>query len=220
MNGIQLKEIRKKLNLTQAQFAKALDFHLNTVQKWENGDIKMRKNNILAIQNLLNKHIDPVKDLGVNEYDKDIEVLYAEHIAFKKALSVIKDKGVKAYEIHKKTGLNQSGLRRVLNKEIDNPQRKTRQGIIDFANSITSEQEIIENVDFRDLKVDDKLNVIFNQLQKINTNEKAISSMNEDIALSNEIISKIDRSLMIYNLNIQAIIKEVKNEKVKVVKLN
>jgi len=220
MNGIQLKEIRKKLNLTQAQFAKALDFHLNTVQKWENGDIKMRKNNILAIQNLLNKHIDPVKDLGVNEYDKDIEVLYAEHIAFKKALSVIKDKGVKAYEIHKKTGLNQSGLRRILNEEIDNPQRKTRQGIIDFASSISSEQEIIENVDFRDLKVDDKLNVIFNQLQKINTNEKAISSMNEDIALSSEIISKIDRSLMVYNLNIQAIIKEVKNEKVKVVKLS
>jgi len=220
MNGIQLKEIRKKLNLTQAQFAKALDFHLNTVQKWENGDIKMRKNNILAIQNLLNKHIDPVKDLGVNEYDKDIEVLYAEHIAFKKALSVIKDKGVKAYEIHKKTGLNQSGLRRILNEEIDNPQRKTRQGIIDFASSISSEQEIIENVDFRDLKVDDKLNVIFNQLQKINKGKKAISTMKEDIALNNEMICKIDRSLMIYNLNIQAIIKEAKNENIKVVKLS
>lgn len=217
MNGVQLKEIRKKLNLTQAQFAKALDFHLNTVQKWENGDIKMRKNNILAIQNLLNKHIDPVKDLGVNEYDNDIEVLYAEHIAFKNALSIIKNKNVKAYEIHKKTGLNQSGLRRILNEEIDNPQRKTRQVIIDFANSISPEQE---NVDFRDLKIDDKLNVIYNQLQKINKGNKAISTMTEDIASNNEMICKIDRSLMVYNLNVQSAIKEVKEEKSKIIKLS
>ena len=217
MNAIQLKEIRKKLNLTQAQFAKALDFHLNTIQKWENGDIKMRKNNILAIQNLLNKHIDPVKDLGVNEYDKDIEVLYAEHIAFKNALSIIKDKGVKAYEIHKKTGLNQSGLRRILNEEIDNPQRKTRQVIIDFANSISPEQE---NVDFRDLKIDDKLNVIYNQIQKLNKGNKAISTMTEDIASNNEMICKIDRSLMVYNLNVQSAIKAAKDEKIKVIKLS
>ena len=217
MNGVQLKEIRKKLNLTQAQFAKALDFHLNTVQKWENGDIKMRKNNILAIQNLLNKHIDPVKDLGVNEYDNDIEVLYAEHIAFKNALSIIKNKNVKAYEIHKKTGLNQSGLRRILNEEIDNPQRKTRQVIIDFANSISPEQE---NVDFRDLKIDDKLNVIYNQLQKLNKGNKAISTMTEDIASNNEMICKIDRSLMVYNLNVQAAIKAAKDEKSKIIKLS
>ena len=152
-----------------------------------------------------------------NEVENDIEVLYAEHIAFKKALSVIKDKGVKAYEIHKKTGLNQSGLRRILNEEIDNPQRKTRQVLIDFAESIAPEQE---NVDFRDLKIDDKLNVIYNQLQKINKGKKAISTMKEDIALNNEMICKIDRSLMVYNLNIQAAIKELKDEKVKVIKLS
>ena len=217
MNGVQLKEIRKKLNLTQAQFAKALDFHLNTVQKWENGDIKIRKNNILAIQNLLNKHIDPVNEIDVNEVENDIEILYAEHIAFKNALSIIKNKNVKAYEIHKKTGLNQSGLRRILNEEIDNPQRKTRQVIIDFAESISPEQE---NVDFRDLKIDDKLNVIYNQLQKINKGNKAISTMTEDIAFNNEMICKIDRSLMVYNLNVQAAIKEAKDEKIKVIKLS
>ena len=217
MNGVQLKEIRKKLNLTQAQFAKALDFHLNTVQKWENGDIKIRKNNILAIQNLLNKHIDPVNEIDVNEVENDIEILYAEHIAFKNALSIIKNKNVKAYEIHKKTGLNQSGLRRILNEEIDNPQRKTRQVIIDFAESISPEQE---NVDFRDLKIDDKLNVIYNQLQKINKGNKAISTMTEDIAFNNEMICKLDRSLMVYKLNAQAAIKQAKEEKSKIIKLS
>ena len=142
--------------------------------------------------------------------------MYAEHIAFKNALSIIKNKNVKAYEIHKKTGLNQSGLRRILNEEIDNPQRKTRQVIIDFAESISPEQE---NVDFRDLKIDDKLNVIYNQIQKINEGNKAISTMTEDIASNNEMICKIDRSLMVYNLNIQAAIKAAKEE-VKVIKLS
>ena len=255
MNGIQLKEIRKQLNLTQAQFAKALDFHLNTVQKWENGDIKMRKNNILAIQNLHNKYVNPVKGIGVNEQkeknikvqqnidfgkmgglklkkvkeiidyvkknnisaysiakatkvseagigkilnkssknprdltidaiyyflfesegkvENDIEVLYAEHIAFKKALSVIKDKGVKAYTIHKKTGLNEAGIRRILNEEVKNPQRKTKEILMNFAKSISKEAESdtlnntneYKNLNFGDLKIDDKLNMIFKMLK-------------------------------------------------------
>ena len=97
MNGIQLKEIRKKLNLTQAQFAKSLEFHLNTVQKWENGDIKMRKNNILAVENLYNKHIKNIDNYEDVEDKEDIEVLYAEHVEFKNALSVIRDQGFKAY---------------------------------------------------------------------------------------------------------------------------
>ena len=216
MNSLRLKEIRKNLGLTQSEFANSLDFHLRTVQKWESGETKMRKGNIIAVQNLHDKLLKLLPD-EENEVENDIEVLYAEHIAFKKALSIIKDKGVKAYEIHKKTGLNESGLRRILNEEIDNPQRKTRQVLIDFAGSISPKQE---NVDFRDLKIDDKLNVIFNQLQKINEGKKAISTMKEDIALNNEMICKIDRSLMVYNLNIQAAIKAATDEKVKVIKLS
>jgi len=216
MNSLRLKEIRKNLGLTQSEFANSLDFHLRTVQKWESGETKMRKGNIIAVQNLHDKLLKLLPD-EENEVENDIEVLYAEHIAFKKALSIIKDKGVKAYEIHKKTGLNESGLRRILNEEIDNPQRKTRQVLIDFAGSISPEQE---NVDFRDLKIDDKLNVIYNQIQKINEGKKAISTMKEDIALNNEMICKIDRSLMVYNLNIQAAIKAAKDEKVKVIKLS
>ena len=220
MNGLDLKKIRKQLSLNQSELANKVGVGLRALQYWENDSRKIPLTTAIFIENLLKDEqcSDFNNDqLVENEVENDIEVLYAEHIAFKKALSVIKDKGVKAYEIHKKTGLNESGLRRILNQEIDNPQRKTRQVLIDFAGSISPEQE---NVDFRDLKLDDKLNVIFNQLQKINTNEKAISSMNEDIALNNEIISKIDRSLMIYNLNIQAIIKEAKNENIKVVKLS
>lgn len=216
MNGLDFKNYRKNLGISQEILGKALFVSKRTIVTYEQSE-KVPQDKVQLMRSIYEVNEQSEAE---SEVENDIEVLYAEHIAFKKALSAIKDKGVKAYEIHKKTGLNESGLRRVLNKEIDNPQRKTRQGIIDFANSISSEQEIIENVDFRDLKVDDKLNVIFNQLQKINTNEKAISSMNEDIALNNEIISKIDRSLMIYNLNIQAIIKEVKNENVKVIKLS
>ena len=173
MNGIQLKEIRKKLNLTQAQFAKALDFHLNTVQKWENGDIKMRKNNILAVENLHNKHVNPFKGIGVNEDKENIEVLYAEHIAFKNALNVIKEQGFKAYTIHKKTGLNEARIRRILNEEVKNPQRKTKEILMNFAKLISKEAESdtlnntneYKNLNFGDLKIDDKLNMIFKMLK-------------------------------------------------------
>ena len=213
MNGLDFKNYRKNLGISQETLGKALFVSKRTIVTYEQSE-KVPQDKVQLMRSIYE-----VNEQGEaeGEAENDIEVLYAEHIAFKKALSIIKDKGVKAYEIHKKTGLNESGLRRILNEEIDNPQRKTRQVLIDFAGSISPEQE---NVDFRDLKIDDKLNVIFNQLQKINTNEKAISSMKEDIALNNEMICKIDRSLMIYNLNIQAIIKEAKNENIKVVKLS
>jgi len=212
MNGLDFKNYRKNLGISQEILGKALFVSKRTIVTYEQSE-KVPQDKVQLMRSIYE-----VADLGEveNEVENDIEVLYAEHIAFKKALSVIKDKGVKAYEIHKKTGLNQSGLRRVLNEEIDNPQRKTRQVLIDFAESISPEQE---NVDFRDLKIDDKLNVIFNQLQKINKGKKAISSVIDNVALNNEMICKIDRSLMVYNLNIQAAIKEGKNEKGKVVKL-
>lgn len=37
MNGKEIKLIRKKLGLTQQQFAEKLNYSLSTVQKWENG---------------------------------------------------------------------------------------------------------------------------------------------------------------------------------------
>ena len=217
MNGLDFKNYRRNLGISQETLGKALFVSKRTIVTYEKSE-KVPQDKVQLMHSIyeVNKQ-EEVEGEVENEVENDIEVLYAEHIAFKKALSIIKDKGVKAYEIHKKTGLNESGLRRILNQEIDNPQRKTRQVLIDFAESISPEQE---NVDFRDLKIDDKLNVIFNQLQKINKGKKAISTMKEDIALNNEMICKIDRSLMVYNLNIQAAIKAAKDEKVKVIKLS
>ena len=131
------------------------------------------------------------------------------------------DNAFKILEIDSRFNSGEENLIQNLIKNI-NPetQRKTRQGIVDFANSISSEQEIIENVDFRDLKIDDKLNVIYHELQKINEGNKAISTMTEDIASNNEMICKIDRSLMVYNLNVQSAIKAAKDEKIKAIKLS
>jgi len=182
-----------------------------------------------GVGKILNKSSKNPRDLTIDaihsflfkeDVKEDIEVLYAEHMEFKNAISIIKEQGYKAYEIHKQTGLNESGIRRVLNNEIDNPQRKTRKGIIQFANSVSTDVDVTENVDFRDLKIDDKLNVIFNQLQTLKENQNAIASIKEDIALNNEIICKNDRALMLYNLNIQAVFKELKESKVIVKKLS
>ena len=128
------------------------------------------------------------------------------------------DNAFKILEIDSRFNSGEENLIQNLIKNI-NPetQRKTRQGIVDFASSISPEQE---NVDFRDLKIDDKLNVIYNQIQKLNKGNKAISTMTEDIASNNEMICKIDRSLMVYNLNAQAAIKAAKDEKIKVIKLS
>lgn len=52
---------------------------------------------------------------------------------FKKALKIIENRGFTAYEIHKKTGLNESGIRRVLNKVVEKPQRTTQEAFIRFA---------------------------------------------------------------------------------------
>jgi len=126
----------------------------------------------------------------------------------------------KILEIDSRFNSGEKNLIQNLIKNI-NPasQEKTRKVIADIEGPKSSEQEIIENIDFEDLKIDDKLNVIYHELQKINKSKKAISSMTEDIALNNKMISAIDRSLMVYNLNIQAAIKEVQDEKSKIIKL-
>jgi transcriptional regulator with XRE-family HTH domain len=221
MNSLQLKEIRKELGLTQSEFANSLDFHLRTVQKWESGETKMRKGNIIAVKDLYNKtlKISTKEAEGLEEEEKDIEVLYKEHMDFKRALKVIKNEDYKAYEIHKQTGLNESGLRRVLNNEIENPQAKTKKGIIKFARSIAPDLESQENTDFRDLKIDDKLNVLFNQMQIFKELEKSVNEIKEDVALNHEIVIKTDRSLNLYSTNINLVLTEMQKERKKNIKL-
>ena len=54
-------------------------------------------------------------------------------MTFEDSIIYIKNKGFSAYEIHKTTGLNEAGVRKILSNKVANPQRKTKEIIIDFA---------------------------------------------------------------------------------------
>jgi len=54
-------------------------------------------------------------------------------MTFEDSIIYIKDKGFSAYEIHNKTGLNEAGVRKILSNKVANPQRKTKEIIIEFA---------------------------------------------------------------------------------------
>ena len=57
----------------------------------------------------------------------------------KEIIQIIEDKGFTAYEIHRKTrGLNQAGLRNILNGKVEKPQRKTFEILKNFVNAIES----------------------------------------------------------------------------------
>ncbi len=49
MNGIEIKEIRLKLGLSQADFSDAVGVRINTLSRWENGRSKPSR---LAIDKL------------------------------------------------------------------------------------------------------------------------------------------------------------------------
>lgn len=67
----------------------------------------------------------------------------------KKSIELLNNKGITAYEIHKKTGLNEAGVRRVLNGDVETPQRKTREAIIDYAEKfITIQTDTKEGVPY------------------------------------------------------------------------
>jgi len=57
---------------------------------------------------------------------------------FKETIELLNSQGVTAYEIHKATGLNEAGVRRILNNEVSKPQRKTQESIVKYASTILS----------------------------------------------------------------------------------
>ncbi|MDM1547421.1 helix-turn-helix transcriptional regulator [Empedobacter falsenii] len=56
MNNIELKEFRKKTGLNQKDFAKKLDVHYRTVQKWESGETEISSKNEKHILNTFTKN--------------------------------------------------------------------------------------------------------------------------------------------------------------------
>ena len=77
MSKINLKEIRKELGLTQQKIANELGVNLRTIQKWEAGEVKMRKSTLLNIEGLRTKFVEnigktPIKDGLFNYTPEDI----------------------------------------------------------------------------------------------------------------------------------------------------
>jgi phage repressor protein C with HTH and peptisase S24 domain len=64
---------------------------------------------------------------------------------YKEAIKRIQQQGFTAYEIKKQTNLNETGVRRILNNEINNPQRKTKESLVKFAEENTKKIEYNTN---------------------------------------------------------------------------
>lgn len=54
-------------------------------------------------------------------------------MTFEDSIIYLKNKGFSAYEIHNNTDLTEAGVRKILSNKVANPQRKTKEIIIDFA---------------------------------------------------------------------------------------
>ena len=52
MNGKELRTIRRRLKLTQVEFAELVGVTSNTVARWERGEMTMRKRAERLIQNI------------------------------------------------------------------------------------------------------------------------------------------------------------------------
>ncbi len=58
MTGADLKSVRQQLGLTQAGLARALDIPVNTIARWERGEVPIRHARVLrlALERLLSDH--------------------------------------------------------------------------------------------------------------------------------------------------------------------
>ena len=56
MTGLEIREIRKKLNKTQAEFAKLVNVTKNSVQLWESEKRNPSPNTVLLIKSLKEKY--------------------------------------------------------------------------------------------------------------------------------------------------------------------
>lgn len=79
---------------------------------------------------------------------------------FEKAIEKINSSGISVYEISKKTGLNQSGLSRVLSGAISKPQNKTKNILIKIAEEIEKKGHINSFKDLDLLKPSSTLEIL------------------------------------------------------------
>jgi methyl-accepting chemotaxis protein len=139
----------------------------------------------------------------------------------KKAIEIINNQGFTAYELHKETGLNESGLRRVLANEVEKPQRKTRLAIIKFAldhlNTIESDTILNKEIkgisnekSFNTLNIDAKLDELHNLLQIIRDSGKETKNK---IEANRDLIAQTNRSMFEQSMNFQEVLDELEEKR-------
>ncbi len=60
MNGLDIKEIRKRLKKTQSEFGKMLGVSMRTIQNWESGTRKVPKNIEISLKTILKTPIESI----------------------------------------------------------------------------------------------------------------------------------------------------------------
>jgi hypothetical protein len=63
---------------------------------------------------------------------------------YNEALDYLIKKGVTAYELHIYSGKSQSGLRKLLNGEVQKPGRKTKEVIVTYAKKLQNEEDSVD----------------------------------------------------------------------------
>jgi|TARA_B110000902_G_scaffold68484_1_gene81216 DNA-binding transcriptional regulator YiaG len=71
---------------------------------------------------------------------------------YEESIKYLRRKSHSAYEIHKATGLTEAGIRKVLNNKVVNPQRKTKEALIDYVNQLEGLNDFSES-DFNTLDI-------------------------------------------------------------------
>lgn len=75
-----LSELRKQLKMTQADLARALDVHTNTIKKWEYGDrmMSLEVTQVQSLSHLLSKIGKTFDDLETNPCNRHKKPLHRE----------------------------------------------------------------------------------------------------------------------------------------------
>jgi transcriptional regulator with XRE-family HTH domain len=112
---------------------------------------------------------------------------------FEKSLKYLVSKGVTAYEIAEAMNVNESGIRRVLNGKVVNPQRKTKEVIILYAkklseektfestvndNEVISKDEIIKLLKDKIFRLEKDLEESRSQIEEFKTQNKSPTKSN------------------------------------------
>lgn len=79
--GSNIKELRKRNNITQEKLAEYLDITYQTVSKWENGTSLPSISLLPAIANIFNVSIDELYDIDKHTNDEKVSAYEAEYTA-------------------------------------------------------------------------------------------------------------------------------------------